>query len=156
MNVHDKFCFFSTVNVNGIDALILTPKIKKMLKEIKTIYHGRGFNFLLNSLSSKINCLTSYPSIYIPNILNIKNQTDLVKFNLSYEANNILEKENNKPYKNQLLNFFYFLFVIFMILFCTFLGFYFSETKGVGLTNDAKTGIGPEDPTGDLKTFRTN
>lgn len=157
ISCNDGIFFQKTVSANGIEAFIITPKIKKILIDNINFFHGRGFNFLLKSLSEKYNFLATYPCIYYPDLSKLKDEKEIIRLNVSCDSEFLPDnKEQRKALFNPVMNLIYFLFIIFMVLFCTFLGIhYFSDSGKISL-NDAKTGIGPEDPTGDLKTFRYN
>lgn len=159
---HDDFKILGNIQTmkvtspHGIEALILSPNGKLLLKDNLETKDGRGIDYVMNAMCSKMKCYSSDPCIFNFDLKKRKNDYELMK-GVSYtEAIHsmkppVLTKKNTSQ-----TNIYWFILVIIFIIFIAGALVTLTDDKK---TNDSKPGQDPllihtpYNPTGQIETY---
>lgn len=148
--------FMKVLSPHGIESLMISPSGKTKINGKLNSIHGRGADFILNSMSGIMNNYSAYPTIFNIDLTKRINNNDLAKATVCKEAFYIAKPPKLSTRNTSATNLFWFILVILFIFFLASLAMSFSDKDKTLYANiDTGTaGIGPNDGTGDLKTYR--
>lgn len=153
----DNIYINKLISPHGIEGLILTPKGKKILRSVLELKNGRSYDFALNAYCEKLNAYSSNPLFFIkkgPKKLdNVEDR----------EKSPLVGKPKGHTRNKSMSNFIWFLMSVVIIIVVAVMLLSGSEKITHMYDHDEEndfnkvdkgTGIGPFDPTGDLKSYR--
>lgn len=150
--------FMKVFSPHGIESIMISPSGKQKINGKLKSVHGRGADFILNAMSEHMNNYSSYPTLMNIDLTKRSDDSELVKGNICKEAYHAVKPAKISSRNTSVTNLFWFILVLLFIFFLASLAMTASsKQKDIdNIINDSKTGIGPNDGTGDLKTHRIN
>lgn len=113
---HNGVKFMKVSSAHGIDALILSPSGKDILKEKLRPVSGKGVDFSLNALGPVMNNYSSQPTFFEIDITKITEDSDYVKTVAYRNAFNKSKPPRLSKRNSTMLNTFWFILIVIVIL----------------------------------------
>lgn len=109
--------FMKVFSPHGIEGLIISPEGKRKIYGRLNSVHGRGSDFILNSMSEKMNNYSSFPPLFNIDLSKRISDSELVKSSICKEAFNTLKPPKLSQRNKSMINFFWFIFFIALLFF---------------------------------------
>lgn len=158
---HDEFKKIGNIETmkitspHGIEALILSPNGKNILRDKLDFNEGRSLDYVMNAMCTKMNCYSSDPCIFSFDMKKRRNDYELVKGVLFTEAVHSIKPPSLTRKNTSSTNLFWFILVLVFILCAAGAMISLTDNKKGDETNSKNELIiqTPYNPTGEMQTY---